>query len=103
MPFETLNVRIPHKQKRQLKRHAALLEITPSELVRRLLAAGAARFQPVELGPTGAVFERCPKCRYSPGRGTASWRRRTVGGITRSSTSTGGRWTPVLRSGHALC
>ena len=48
MPFETLNVRIPHKQKRQLKRHAALLEITPSELVRRLLAAGAARFQPAE-------------------------------------------------------
>ena len=49
MPFETLNVRIPHKQKRQLKRHAALLEITPSELVRRLLAAAAARFQPAAI------------------------------------------------------
>ena len=77
MPFETLNVRIPHKQKRQLKRHAALLEITPSELVRRLLAAGAARFQPVELGPTGAVFQRCPKC------GTAPVVARRRGGVVR--------------------
>ena len=49
MPFETLNVRIPHRQKRQLERHAALLEVTPSELVRRLLDAAADRFQPAAI------------------------------------------------------
>ena len=49
MPFETLNVRIPYKQKRNLERQAALLEVTPSEIVRRLLDAAAARFQPAAI------------------------------------------------------
>ncbi len=49
MRLETLNVRIPHTQKRDLWRQAAQLEVTPSHLVRCLLAAGAARFQPAEL------------------------------------------------------
>ena len=66
MPFETLNVRIPHKQERDLWRQAVQLQVTPSHLVRCLLAAGAARFQPAELGPTGAVLERCPKCGTAP-------------------------------------
>ncbi len=49
MRLETLNVRIPHTPKRDLWRQAAQLEVTPSHLVRCLLAAGAARFQPAEL------------------------------------------------------
>ena len=52
---------------------------------------GAARFQPAELDPTGAVLERCPKC------GTAAVVARRPGGVVRLE------GPHDHRSGHALC
>lgn len=49
MTLEILNVRVTHAQKDLLERHAALLETTPSEIIRRLLDAGADRFRPATL------------------------------------------------------
>ena len=47
--LESLNLRLTYVQKRALERQATLLEVTPSEIVRRLLDAAADRFQPATL------------------------------------------------------
>lgn len=44
-----LVVRIPFEQKLELERQAVALGVTPSTLVRQLLTAAAARFQPATL------------------------------------------------------